>query len=289
MNYEGDIIRPPSEAFSIILQATVGCSHNRCTFCGAYRDRSFRLKEEETVEADLAFAAEYCRRQKTLFLADGNGLAMPQARLVSLLARIRERLPWVRRVSLYANARDILRRSVDELRQLKGLGMSRLYMGLETGHDPTLAAIAKGSDSREMIAAGQRVREAGIFLSVSVLLGIAGRRDSQAHARATAAVLNAMKPNQVAALTLMLLVNTPLADAWRQGHFEMPDRHDLLRELRSLLVDLDLERAQFQANHASNYFELDGRLPRDTIEMIAQVDRALAGAVALKPEYCRAL
>ncbi|MHB1351248.1 MAG: radical SAM protein [Desulfobulbus sp.] len=289
MNYEGDIIRPPSEAFSIILQATVGCSHNRCTFCGAYRDRSFRLKEEETVEADLAFAAEYCRRQKTLFLADGNGLAMPQARLVSLLARIRERLPWVRRVSLYANARDILRRSVDELRQLKGLGMSRLYMGLETGHDPTLAAIAKGSDSREMIAAGQRVREAGIFLSVSVLLGIAGRRDSQAHARATAAVLNAMRPNQVAALTLMLLVNTPLADAWRQGNFEMPDRHDLLRELRSLLVDLDLERAQFQANHASNYFELDGRLSRDKIQMIALVDQALAGTVALKPEYRRAL
>jgi radical SAM superfamily enzyme YgiQ (UPF0313 family) len=289
VNYEGDIIRPPSEAFSIILQATVGCSHNRCTFCGAYRDRSFRLKEEETVEADLAFAAEYCRRQKTLFLADGNGLAMPQARLVSLLARIRERLPWVRRVSLYANARDILRRSVDELRQLKGLGMSRLYMGLETGHDPTLAAIAKGSDSREMIAAGQRVREAGIFLSVSVLLGIAGRRDSQAHARATAAVLNAMRPNQVAALTLMLLVNTPLADAWRQGNFEMPDRHDLLRELRSLLVDLDLERAQFQANHASNYFELDGRLSRDKIQMIALVDQALAGTVALKPEYRRAL
>ena len=289
MNYEGDIIRPPSEANSIILQATVGCSHNKCTFCGAYRDRNFRLKEEKTIEADLAFAAEYCRRLKTLFLADGNALAMPQAKLVSLLQRIRSILPWVRRVSLYANARDILRRSPDELRQLKDLGLSRLYMGLETGHDPTLRAIAKGSDSREMIAAGRLVREAGIFLSVTVLLGIAGSRDSLAHARATAEVLNRMRPNQVAALTLMLLANTPLARDFREGTFVLPDQRTLLLELRTLLAHLALERAQFQANHASNYFELDGRLPRDTIEMIAQVDRALAGAVALKPEYCRAL
>lgn len=289
MNYEGDIIRPPSEAFSIILQATVGCSHNRCTFCGAYRDRTFRLKSEETVEADLAFAAEYCRRQQTLFLADGNALAMPRAKLVSLLKRIREKLPWVRRVSAYANARDILRSTPDELRKLKDLGLSRLYMGLETGHDPTLSAIAKGSDSREMIAAGRLVRTAGIFLSVTVLLGIAGRIDSQAHALATAGVLNQMKPNQVAALTLMLLDNTPLAHAARTGDFALPDQRGLLLELRTLLAHLDLERAQFQANHASNYFELDGRLARDKIRLIGLVDDALAGTVPLKPESRRAL
>ena len=289
MNYEGDIIRPPSEAFSIILQATVGCSHNRCTFCGAYRDRSFRLKDEETVEADLAFAAEYCRRQQTLFLADGNALAMPQARLVSLLARIRDKLPWVRRVSLYANARDILRRSTEELSELRELGMSRLYMGLETGHDPTLLAIAKGADAREMIAAGQRVRQAGIFLSVTVLLGIAGVRASLDHARATALVLNEMKPNQVAALTLMLLKNTPLASAGQEGSFALPDQRGLLLELRTLLAGLDLQRAQFQANHASNYFELDGRLARDRMRLLSEVDQALSGAIKLKPEYRRAL
>ncbi|MHB8809641.1 MAG: radical SAM protein [Desulfobulbaceae bacterium] len=289
MNYEGDIIRPPSEAFSIILQATVGCSHNKCTFCGAYRDRAFRLKEEEIVEADLAFAAQYCRRQQTLFLADGNCLAMPQAKLAGLLQRIRRILPWVRRVSLYANGRDILRRTPEELRQLRELGMTRLYMGLETGHDPTLLAIAKGSDSREMIAAGQRVREAGIFLSVTVLLGIAGSRDSQEHARATALVLNQMRPNQVAALTLMLLANTPLARSASEGVFALPDRTSLLLELRTMLEGLDLDRAQFQANHASNYFELDGRLARDKIRLIGQVDDALAGAIKLKPENRRAL
>lgn len=289
MNYEGDIIRPPSEAFSIILQATVGCSHNRCTFCGAYRDRTFRLKEEEIIEADLAFAATYCQQQQTLFLADGNALAMPQVKLVALLQRIRDRLPWVRRASLYANARDILRRTPAELRQLRELGMTRLYMGLETGHDPTLLAIAKGADSREMITAGQKVREAGIFLSVMVLLGIAGRRDSQDHAQATASVLNQMKPNQVAVLTLMLLDNTPLALAFRDGSFEMPDRIGLLLELRTLLEHLSLDRAQFQANHASNYFELDGRLARDKIRLISQVDDALAGAIKLKPENRRAL
>jgi radical SAM superfamily enzyme len=162
-------------------------------------------------------------------------------------------------------------------------------MGLESGHDPTLLAIAKGSDSREMIAAGRRVREAGIFLSVTVLLGIAGRKDSQAHAQATAEVLNLMKPNQVAALTLMLLENTPLAHSFREGRFELPDRRGLLLELRVLLAHLDLDRAQFQANHASNYFELDGRLARDKMKLIAQVDQALAGAVKLKPEFRRAL
>lgn len=289
MHYEGDIIRPPSEAFSIILQATVGCSHNRCTFCGAYRDRTFRIKEDAVIEADLAFAAAHCRRQQTLFLADGNALAIPQVRLVRLLALIRDKLPWVRRISLYANARDILRRSAQELRQLRELGMSRLYMGLESGHDPTLLAIDKGADAAEMISAGRRVREADIFLSVTVLLGIGGREYSQEHARATAAVLNRMAPNQVAALTLMLLEGTPLARAYDEGRFELPDQHGLLQELRTLLTALELERAQFQANHASNYVELDGRLSRDKERLLARIDQALAGELRLKPEYRRAL
>jgi radical SAM superfamily enzyme YgiQ (UPF0313 family) len=289
MHYEGDIIRPPSEAFSIILQATVGCSHNRCTFCGAYRDRSFRLKEESTVETDLDFAAKYCRRQKTLFLADGDALAIPQPQLVSLLQRIRDKLPWVRRISLYANARDILRRTPSEMAELRKLGLSRLYMGLESGHDPTLRAIGKGSNSREMIAAGRSVREAGMFLSVTVLLGIAGRNDSQAHAHATAEVLNLMQPNQVAALTLMVLENTPLARAARRGKFELPPLRELLLELRTLLAGLHLDRTQFQANHASNYLELDGRLARDKIRLLGEVEQALAGTIKLKPEFIRAL
>jgi radical SAM superfamily enzyme YgiQ (UPF0313 family) len=289
MNYEGNIIRPPSEADSIILQVTVGCSHNGCTFCGAYRDKLFRIKDSGIIDKDIDFAAQYCGRQKTVFLADGNALVLPQARLVELLKKIKNKLPQVRRVSLYANARDILRRSPLELKELKEMGVRRIYMGLESGHDPTLAAIAKGDDSRTIIAAGSAVREAGIFLSVTVLLGIAGIAHSLAHAEATAFALNAMRPNQVAVLTLMLLDNTPLAGLARAGRFHLPERRELFVELRTLLEHLHLPRAQFQANHASNYFSLDGRLPKDKDSFLSFINDALSGKLSLKPEHCRAL
>ena len=189
MDYQGDIIRPPSEAFSILLQVTTGCSHNCCTFCGAYRDRLFTIKPAARIEADLDFAATWCRRQQTLFLADGDALALPFAEMRHLLGRIRERLPWVRRVSSYATSANIAALTDEQLAALRQLGLGRLYLGLETGHDPTLRAIAKGADSTAMITAGQRVRAAGIFLSVTCLLGIAGREHSLAHAVATAEVL----------------------------------------------------------------------------------------------------
>ncbi len=289
MHYEGDIIRPPSEANSIILQVTVGCSHNRCTFCGAYRDRSFRIKDPETIHRDLDFAARYCRRQKTVFLADGDALAMPQAELVTLLRSIREKLPWIRRVGLYANAGDIMARSPGELTQLKNLGLGRVYMGLESGHADVLRTICKGAGPEEMIRAGQRIRETGLFLSVTVLLGIAGPGMSQAHARSTAEVLNAMGPSQIAVLTLMILDNTPLARQQKSGRFTLPDLETLFRELRTMLTLLTLDRTQFQANHASNYFSLDGRLSRDREKFIHILDQALSGALSLKPEHHRAL
>ncbi len=289
MQYEGNIIRPPSEADSIILQVTVGCSHNHCTFCGAYRDKEFRIKDEETVREDIDFAADYCRRQKTVFLADGDALAIPQAELVRLLGLIREKLPWVRRISLYANSRDILNRSAAELRILNDLGLKRIYMGLETGHDPTLKAICKGAGSGEMIRAGRLVREAGIFLSVTVLLGIAGRSHSLDHALATARVLNEMAPRQVAVLTLMLMDATPLGRQYRSGAFRMPDQDMLFRELRALVGHIRGIKTQFQANHASNYFTLNGRLPRDREKFIATIDQALNGTIELKPEARRAL
>lgn len=289
MHYEGNIIRPPSEANSIILQVTVGCSHNSCTFCGAYRDKRFRIKDSNIIEEDICFAAQYCQRQKTVFLADGNALAIPQKSLKALLAKIRIGIPQVRRISLYANARDILQRSVEELKELKELGLQRVYMGLESGHDPTLKAIVKGDDSRTIIKAGKRVKEAGIFLSVTVLLGIGGVEYSQAHAEATALALNGMQPNQAAVLTLMILDNTPLAGQVESGVFKMPDQRELFLELRTLLQHLDLQRSQFQANHASNYFTLDGRLPKDKEKFLSFVNDALSGKINLKSEHTRAL
>ena len=289
MHYEGNIIRPPSEANAIILQVTTGCSHNRCTFCGAYREQKFRIKDDAVVDSDLDFAANYCSRQKTVFLADGDALVIPQQRLLHLFTRIHEKLPWVRRISLYANCRDILNRSPKELAELKAAGLGRIYMGLESGHDKTLAAIKKGATASEMILAGSRVKEAGIFLSVTCLLGIAGIHYSLAHAVDTAAVLDTMQPSQIAVLTLMLLDNTVLGQKAAAGSFKLPDKLGLFQELRTLIAGLEVPRCQFQANHASNYFTLNGRLPRDKENFLAIIDEAITGTLDLKPEKLRGL
>ena len=291
MRYEGTVIRPPSEANSIILQVSIGCSHNRCTFCGAYKEKIFRLRDEAEIDRDLDFAGQYCRRQQTVFLADGNVLALPHRFLVDLFSRIRKRLPWVRRISMYAGCRDILNRSVDQLVELKKLGLGRLYMGLESGHDPVLTAVNKGASSEEMIAAARKVRAASVFLSVTCLLGLAGERPaaSLAHARDTARVLNRMQPSQIAILTLMLQGNTELGQQARRGEFSLPGKQQLFYELRTLIAGLSDFRTLVQANHSSNYFQLDGRLPRDREKFLAIIDQAIAGAIDLRPEYLRAL
>lgn len=290
MNYEGaHIIRPPSEADSIILQVTVGCSHNRCTFCGTYKAERFRIKDEAMVDQDLAFAARYCRRQKRVFLADGDVLALSQRRLVALLAKIHKLLPWVNRVSLYGNAKAIRNKSVDQLRELKTLGLDRVYMGLESGSDRVLAAIQKGADAAAMIEAAQRLKAAGLFCSVTALLGIGGVALSAEHAKATGQVLSRMQPNQIGILTLMLLENTPLYRASISKAFTLPDQQGLLAELKTMVENLDLPRSQLQANHASNYLPINARMPKDKEAVLAAIDAALAGQTALKPEFLRAL
>lgn len=291
MDYQGDIIRPPSEANAIILQVTVGCSHNHCTFCGAYRDaeKRFRIKNWNQIEEDLRFAATYCGRLTTVFLADGDAFCLPDAQLIRLLQAIRTTLPWVRRVSAYATCQDVLRKSDAQLRSYRELGLTRLYLGLESGYDPTLAAIGKGVTSNDMILAGQRLRVADIFLSVTCLLGIAGIEQSLAHAQATADTLNQMQPHQIAVLTLMLLPNTPLYQEYMRGAFVLPDQKGLFLELRTLLAGLREHRTQFYANHASNYFSLSGRLPRDKDQMLCTIDQALAGTLPLTPDCFRGL
>jgi radical SAM superfamily enzyme YgiQ (UPF0313 family) len=289
MNYQGNIIRPPSEADSIILQVTVGCSHNRCSFCGAYRGELFRIKDLMVIHEDLDFAARHCRNLKRVFLADGDAMIIPRQRLASLLATIRQKLPWIRRISLYANAGSILAKSVAELRDLKSLGLDRVYMGLETGHDPTLAAIRKGADSRTMLEAGARIREAGLFLSVTVLLGIAGAGKSSAHAKATAAVLNQMAPNQIAVLTLMLLENTELYQEAVCGRFQMPSAGQLLTEVKTMVEHIILDRVMFHANHASNYLPVKARLARDKEDLLLRIQSALDGEIELQSDERRGL
>ena len=289
MHYEGNIIRPPSEANSIILQVSVGCSHNRCTFCGAYKGVRFRIKDKATINEDISFASRYCKQQTRVFIGDGDALIIPTALLAEIFSSIRANLPRVNRISLYGNAKSILRKSKEELIRLKNLGLDRIYMGLESGHEPTLKNIRKGVSAEQMIEAAGMVREAGIFLSVTVLLGIAGIADSEIHASESGRVLTKMKPNQIAALTLMLLENTSLHEDALSASFQLPGREMLLAELKTMVKCINLDRVQFQANHASNYLPISGRLKKDKNKILQTIEDALAGRQHLKEEYQRAL
>jgi radical SAM superfamily enzyme YgiQ (UPF0313 family) len=289
MHYEGNIIRPPSEANSILLQVTVGCSRNKCTFCGAYQGERFKIKSDETIMADIEFAAQNCRRQRRLFLCDGDALIVPQKRLLNLLQAIQAKLPWVTRVGAYANAKSLSMKREDELRVLNQSGLGILYMGVETGDDATLKVINKGATSQTLIEMGRKAKLAGFKLSVTVLLGIAGRERSQLHAKETGRVLSAMDPDYIGALSLMLIPGTPLYNDYHAGKFPLLDAHEMLTELRTMFAHTQLSRGLFHANHASNYLPIKARLPRDQAVVLDLIDRALAGEVDLKPEWLRAL
>ena len=289
MHYEGNIIRPPSEANSILLQVTIGCSRNKCTFCGTYTGERFRIKPDDIIMKDIAFAKKYCRRQRRVFLCDGDAMIIPQKRLLSILKAIKEQLPWVTRVGLYANAKSIKMKSSDELRALKANGIGIAYMGLESGDDVTLQNINKGALSEEMIRMGKKARSAGIKLSITVLLGIGGRERSGIHAENTGKVLSAIDPEYVGALSLMLIPGTPLYQDHADGNFPLITPPEMLRELRTMIAHTDLTRGLFHANHASNYLPIRARMPKEKAATLKLIDMALDGEIALKPEYMRAL
>ncbi len=289
MHYEGNCIRPPSEAYSILLQVSVGCSHNKCTFCGTYTGKRFRIKEDRIILSDILFASKYMKRQDRVFLMDGDALIIPQKRLMWVLDRIREHLPWVRRVGAYANAKSIKMKSPEELIQLKKNGLGILYLGVETGDAELLKEIRKGTSAEHLINMGRKVRDAGIKLSVTVLLGIAGRERSLEHARATGELLSAMDPNYVGALTVMLIPGTPLHEDFTSGKFELPDERGFLLELREMIAHTNLSRGLFFSNHASNYLPVKARLPKGKQQALDQIDGALKGEIGLRPEWMRAL
>jgi len=289
MHYEGMIIRPPSEADSILLQVSVGCSHNKCTFCGTYKGVRFKIKDDAIIDRDIQYAAAHFQFLRRLFITDGDALILPQPRLLEILGKIRRHLPWIQRVGLYGNAKSILRKTPEELAALRELGLGIVYLGLESGDPQVLREIRKGVSAERMIEAGKRVRDAGIKLSVTALLGIAGRERSLVHARATGEVLSAMDPNYVGVLTLMVLPNTELGQQVQSGRFELLEMSEMLRELREMLYYTDMSRGLFLSNHASNYLPLKVKMPADKEKALALIDQALTGNVRLRPEWSRAL
>ncbi|RIL07044.1 MAG: radical SAM protein [Proteobacteria bacterium] len=290
MRYEGAIFRPPSEAYSYILQATIGCSHNHCTYCDMYRAKRFRVRDlAETLE-DLQLAAAAAQgRVETIFVADGDALVMPLDHWLPILDTARRLFPRLRRVSCYAMARNVLDKSDAELARLRSEGLARLYVGPESGDDVTLKRIAKGGTFADHVEAARRAHAAGMETSVIALLGAGGVERSAIHAEKTAELVSAMDPAYFAALTLTVTPGTPQEKLQRTGRFVLPDVAGLLRELRTMIDAARPTDALFRTNHASNYLPLGGRLPRDREAIVAAIDAALAGRIALRPESSRGL
>lgn len=290
MRYIGAVYRPPSEADSLIIQATLGCSHNKCSFCGSYRDKQFKIRSLEDIRADLV-DCQHMGPIERVFLADGDALSIPQRRLVDIFRSVREILPSVKRVGVYANARDILRKSVEELRELRALNLKIIYLGVETGDPELLEKICKGATYEQLVEAANRVKDAGIMLSVTVLLGIGGLEHGQRHARGTAKILTDMDPDYVGALSVILVPGTPLHDEHIAGKFEVPDPFDLIRELRTMIADSIFSNCVFRSNHASNYLPVKATLPWDKEEILSAIDHVLKAKDQgmLRPEFLRAL
>ena len=290
MDYEGFIIRPPSEAYSLLLQVTTGCSHNKCTFCGTYRQKKFKIKPLEQIKKDLAEARHYEDVQK-VFLCDGDALIIPQPRLEEILELINQNLPDIERIGTYANAKSILRKSIEELKKLKALGLNMIYLGVETGNKVLLKEIQKGVTYEQMVEAGRRVKEVGMTLSVTVLLGLGGIEKSIEHALDTAKILTDIDPDYVGALTVMFVPETELYEDYLAGRFVLPDKFGFIRELYLMIEKSNFTHCYFTSNHASNYLSIKANLPREKEKILKTIGSVIheKDVSQIRPEYLRGL
>jgi radical SAM superfamily enzyme YgiQ (UPF0313 family) len=290
MRYEGKIYRPPSEADSYIVQATIGCSWNHCTYCDMYRDKAFRVRDLDETLADIRSAAKSFGESVTkVFVADGDALVLDLRHWEGILPACRDAFPRVKRISAYATAMNINAKSDDELKRLRKLGLSLLYLGPETGDDVTFKRIAKGSSFDEHVEASRRAHDAGMKVSAIFLLGAGGVERSTEHAEGSAKLITEMDPEFVSALTLTIVPGTPIAKMQSQNKFTLPSVSRMLEELRTIVAEAAPSNSVFRTNHASNYLPLAGRLPQDRERIVEALDKALSGEIALRPEWSRGL
>lgn len=290
--YQGDVYRPPSEANSLILQVMYGCSHNKCTFCGMYAGEPFRVRPFAEIQEDVENLAPVLKQRVTrVFLADGDALTVPARSVVRILDLLCVELPRLQRVGSYANAQSLLRRSGDELREMREHGLEMLYIGLESGDEETLARTRKGVTVAQQIEACRKAKQAGFGLSVMAILGLGGTERSLEHARATGRALSAIDPDYASMLSLMLVPGAPLAEAVARGEFIVPDAMGTLRELREVIAEINVTNTVFRTTHASNYLPVEGTLPKDKPRMLEVVDEALAlgDDAPLRPEWLRGM
>ena len=292
MRYEGNVFRPPSEARSYILQCTVGCTHNRCTFCAMYKDKKYHVRPMTEIKEDIKMAKRHYHDVEKVFLADGDALAMVTTDLIEILGELYQAFPSLKHVGVYASPDSIIEKEIAELTALKAAGLTIAYLGVETGDPELLLDIRKGVTYDEMVEAGKRIRRTGILLSVTVLLGLAGRTPKAAqHALNTAKICNEMNPDYIGALTLMLVPKTELYRRMEKGEFELPGPFEILDEMRILISNLEVKETEFRSNHASNYLPIKGRLPQDKEKMLALINDIIKknDRSYLRPDYLRAL
>ena len=288
MRYKGKVYRPPSEAYSLIVQVTYGCSHNRCAFCDMYDDKHFALRPMQEIREDFETARQLYHRVERVFLADGDALMRKTDDLVQILGLIYGLFPECERVTCYASPTSLQVKSEDDLRFLRQRGLQMVYMGLESGCDAVLERMNKGHSAANIVAAGQKARRCGMALSVTAISGLGSVALWREHAIGTAEALSAMKPEYIGLLTLMVEHGTPLERWVRDGEFTLLSPVEVLKETELFLQHIDSEGSVFRMNHASNYLTLKGTLNRDRQALLDKVQTGLSG-VGLKPEFLRAL
>ncbi|MFZ3103700.1 MAG: radical SAM protein [Smithella sp.] len=292
MRYEGNIFRPFSEANSYLLQCTIGCSHNQCTFCGMYKDKKYRKRSLAEITEDIAMAKDSYGDVEKVFLCDGDAIALETNMLLAILKKLYQTFPSLRHVGSYVGPQSTLSKSIEELNALRNAGLTKAYLGVETGDDELLKKVKKGVDSDQMLQAGQNLVAAGINLSAMVLLGLAGKGAvSRRHALATAKICNEMKPQYLAALTVTPVPGTVLYSQLERGEFKLLDPFETLEEMKQIFENITADNMKFVGAHASNYLPVTGTLQKDKQKMIAMVDAVLENRdeSLIRPDYMRGL
>jgi radical SAM superfamily enzyme YgiQ (UPF0313 family) len=292
IQYEEPIYRPPSEARSLILQATIGCSTNSCAFCVAYQGKRFHARREEELFKEIDWVGEELPEIRRVFLADGDALVLSTNKLKRILDKLYDSLPNLERVTIYGSPQNLERKSVEDLKQLGGAGLKMIYYGIESGDDEVLTRIKKGATAQEIIEAGVKPQQAGIDLSATVILGLGGPRLSKRHAEATARVINEIAPRYASALTLMLAPRRPrFEEVFGDPDWRMLGPIEALAECRLMIQDITADGIIFRSNHASNYLALAGVLQKDKARLLKEIDDVLEDPSSrrLRPEFLRGL
>lgn len=290
MRYEGNIFRPPSEAYSLLVQVTVGCAHNKCTFCSMYKDKKFHIRKLEDVLEDLEWARAHYQRIERIFLCDGDALCLANRKLLPILERIRQLFPECERVTVYGRATDALKKTDEELRELYEAGITMVYMGAESGSEKVLADINKGETRQQIIDGVKKVEASGMKASVTFISGLAGRAGWEEHAIETGKMLSEMSPSYAALLTLMVDPSVPIAEEIASGRMELLTPEEVIAETLLMLKNTEVtKKCVFRSNHASNYLSLKGNLPEDKEAMMDLLREAMDNHDMLKDERFRAL